>query len=40
MTVNDGQTHRVMVDDFDRFGEALRAQLAATGAAQWNVASA
>lgn len=40
ITVDDGQTHRIIVDDFDRFGDALRAQLAAAGAAQWNVASA
>ncbi|MBL8625139.1 MAG: hypothetical protein JNK64_27765 [Myxococcales bacterium] len=38
LTVEDGQTHRVMVEDFDRFGAALRDQLAARGTAAWNVA--
>ncbi|MBK9031071.1 MAG: hypothetical protein IPL61_07005 [Myxococcales bacterium] len=38
VTVDDGQTHRVIVDDFDRFGAALRDQLARQGAAAWQVA--
>ncbi len=38
LTVEDGQTHRVMVEDFDRFGAALRDQLATRGTAAWNVA--
>ena len=37
VTVADGQTHRLMVDDFDRFGAALREQLAGRGAT-WQVA--
>jgi len=40
VTVADGQTHRIIVDDFDRFAGALREQLARTGGAAWNVASA
>jgi hypothetical protein len=37
VTVADGQTHRLMVDDFDRFAAALREQLAGRGAT-WQVA--
>ncbi|MEZ4404495.1 MAG: hypothetical protein R3B06_31030 [Kofleriaceae bacterium] len=40
VTVDDGQCHRLMVDDFDRFTTALRGQLAAVGTAAWEVASA
>ncbi len=35
LTLADGATHRIMVDDFDRFGAALREQLA--GRATWQV---
>lgn len=37
VTVDDGQTHRIMIDDFDRFSAALRDQLAGRGAS-WQVA--
>lgn len=40
LTLEDGAVHRVMVDDFDRFGGVLRDQLAQRGSAAWNVAAA
>lgn len=36
ITVDDGQTHRIMVDDFEAFADALRGQLAG-GPATWQV---
>lgn len=38
VTVDGGVTHRVMVDDFDRFTAALRTQLVSHPAAAWHVA--
>lgn len=40
VTLDDGTCHRLLVDDFDRFGAALRDQLASRGTATWQVGAA